>query len=276
MKISGIFLFVLFISNTVLAAPIITSSAPSLTGSKQGSLVHLEWQPACGANQNQFNIQESVNGINWYTVYSGAGDSGGGYSPYSSQLQLQSSSTSVTPDFNGPSDCIHVYDPKTTVLSGKVNPQYYYRIRGCYLSNCSQYGQSILVSEQLSPPGNLTLEKNEETVILSWSSVSGAEKYKLQAKKGNENFKNIYNGTSTSTEYSVDLSTYQFRVAACRVINFSTECSSYTSPIILPGYVQMTYEYDALGRLHIIKKDSVTEKTFNYDPAGNRTSVEKN
>ncbi len=70
-------------SLSVSAIPISGPTAPSLSGTKYSSSVQLDWNSINSCNSATYEIQESTNASSWSTVYTGAGNSGGGSASFS-------------------------------------------------------------------------------------------------------------------------------------------------------------------------------------------------
>ncbi|NKF49868.1 hypothetical protein G3R49_04685 [Shewanella sp. WXL01] len=184
----------------------------TLNGSKSGSNVFLEWSMSCDVHQ--VNIQESLNGQTWTTVYSGVGNASGG-----GIMSMQATTSSI-------GGCIN-WDPNRHVyLSNKALPSYSYRINACSLGGCSAYSlvKQVGVSAPPVPSGISVPSTNSSgTYSVSWSASSGATGYQLQRQVNNGAWSAIYSGSNRSFKSQGMMSgTYRYRVRAC-----STSCSAW-------------------------------------------------
>ncbi|MEC4727548.1 FG-GAP-like repeat-containing protein, partial [Shewanella sp. D64] len=126
----------------VTAIPIGNPTTPSLTGIKYSTSVQLDWNSINSCNSATYEIQESTNGSLWSTVYTGAGNSGGGSASFT-----RSASKAIGGGCNVVSG-----GPRFISLSSRTNAVYYYKIRACELGRCGQYGSTLQLGQVTTPP----------------------------------------------------------------------------------------------------------------------------
>lgn len=123
---------------------------------------------------------------------------------------------------------------RSKAFSDKPSGDYQYQVRSCNSNGCSQYRVSKIFSVDnpvISTPGkptNITAPStdNDGYFVVSWSLVSGAERYVLQQKKGSGIWRNVFNDTGTMyLTNSLSSGSYYYRVRACN----SVGCGSYSS-----------------------------------------------
>ena len=235
-----------YIATTSAALPI-PPDVPSISGTKSGNYIELRWSMACDVTS--VNMQESLTGSSWSTVYTGLGNADDGSmlmatmstatpQPETTELdnnhsQISSLGMSAQPI---PSLAIGgVVCPGWTAsryisLSNKNQSGYYYRINACNSSACSAYSPSILVGTPSVPttpttPTSISAPATNATgaFSVSWSSVSGAARYELQQRVNSGAWVAKYSGTVTNFALSgLASGTYQYQVRAC-----STACSAW-------------------------------------------------
>jgi len=110
-----------------------------------------------------------------------------------------------------------------TVEIGKT---YYYKIRACSTYSCILCGPysgevTVVVACNPAPPTTVTATKSGDQVLVSWTAVSGAQKYQIY-RSTSATGTYVYVGESTGTSYtdtpplpSSGSVTYYYKVKTC-------------------------------------------------------------
>ncbi len=160
------------------------------------------------------------------------------------------------------------------------NTSYTYSVKACVGTNCSapKFSSSITVTPlKPSPPSQIDVKQALNRNIIGWSESSSATHYLLR-RNGAALVNNVTEMEYTDGPISSGVS-YVYSVAACN----ANGCSSAVFAGSVTGGVPngagsgsvRSYEYDALSRLVKVKVDNQEKTVYQYDDAGNRTTVEE-
>ena len=106
-------------------------------------------------------------------------------------------------------------------VSGKSDGQYRYRVRACNASGCSDYLSSSLIQVLLPPPAPAAITVTDTTISdskveVQWSSVTGANRYRLQQQYNGNSWVNVLDSEiQIYRQSNVANGTYRYRVQAC-------------------------------------------------------------
>ncbi|MGQ0384690.1 MAG: hypothetical protein ACT4UP_08440 [Gammaproteobacteria bacterium] len=121
-------------------------------------------------------------------------------------------------------------------ISGKGNGSYYYRVRACNGSACSDYrtGANAIVVTLAVPaaPASITGPSTSTTgnYTISWSTVSGATRYELWENLIGDPASKVYDGPNAFKSFSNKPNgEYMYRAKACNAAG----CSGYSPPKIV-------------------------------------------
>ncbi|ARD24080.1 RHS repeat-associated core domain-containing protein [Shewanella japonica] len=265
-----------FISFGVIAAPggWEAPATPLLSGTKLSSGISLNWNAADNCSSFNFEIEESINNSTWVKVFNGTGKSDGvAFSASSSNASnLTSSSTFIGGGCVGTGNIA-----RTTYLSGRSGPVYYYRIRACLLGACSQYSSPLQLGAPLSFPTPASITVPTGTVngefLIKLSKVTGALKYEVQQQFNNGGWVNIYSGNNIAVGVTPSNSgSYKYRVKACSSAICSGWRTSSTVTVILPpsNPTSITVPPSDNNGAYSISWSSVSGTTYNlYEKKNN-------
>ncbi|WP_185231338.1 hypothetical protein [Teredinibacter franksiae] len=229
--------------NTVVAAPN-TVPVITLAGSDSDGSYPVSWNSI--SNSTSYDLRQNINGGS----FSQAQNSGATTKGYSSQLSRR----------------------------------YGYKVRACNNIGCTGYSGVSYINVAVKPgmPSSITppgTSNGEHTV--SWGAASGeVHYYQLEYRRSPDTKWSLaYTGDKTSETFTVpSAGVYEHRVRACVSAGGLEACSSertatLKTKVIKP--VDITYQYDPLGRLVKVKEDGSTKTGYCYDPAGNRTALKE-
>ncbi len=146
---------------------------------------------------------------------------------------------------------------------------------------CTGVGGSTTTSATLgivpAAPASISVTVNLSSMFVKWAPSAIATKYNL-----NRNGALI--ASNLTALYYVDLTvvtgtSYSYSINACNATGCSTTWTTSTSSANVAGALQtgnmvgQQYEYDALGRLKKVKVGGADKTNYQYDKAGNRTTV---
>lgn len=148
---------------------------------------------------------------------------------YELQEAIDSSFTAPTLGYLGPS--------LSGPITGKTSGTYYYRVRACNNTGCSNYitgSNGVVVIAPPGMPSSITVPATNNTgsYLISWGAATGiVANYELQ-ESSNQNFRCGFNNNSCAVYIIPDLNysisgktdgTYYYRVRACNNVG----CSNY-------------------------------------------------
>lgn len=146
---------------------------------------------------------------------------------------------------------------------------------------CSAWSvpSSVVSATQTTPavPSGLESNLSDSTIITFWSAVSGASSYSIRQRVNGSWQSAINNGNLRHRSFPVTAgNNYQYQVQACS----GGQCSNWssaTSVITVSTFtsVDVSYQYDALGRLIYTSDTQNKMSEYEYDDAGNRVLVTK-
>lgn len=113
-------------------------------------------------------------------------------------------------------------------------------------------------------------QPSANSLTIEWSSSVGATSYRLERFVSGA-WVLVYEGAGLShTVDNLSVGNHLFRVLAC-----DTSCGAPSDDLTFKVVATQTidYVYDALGRLKQVTDPNHGNRVYNYDKAGNRTSV---
>ncbi len=154
-----------------------------------------------------------------------------------------------------------------------------FEVVGCNQFNeCENWSNVASKSVLFIPgiPSGLSVQPEEpkiqSDITLTSSVVSGADSYQWQYTTVNGAWPSATSSTSNSKNIgALDEDEYRFRAKACNAAGCSNYSSEFTFKVRSDAVVR--YRYDELGRLRVVEDSINGDKNYNYDPAGNRTTV---
>lgn len=164
----------------------------------------------------------------------------------------------------------------TTAIPGTP---YIYGVRACNATGCSspwKTSASITVPPIPATPATMSATVNLSSIFVQWSVSLGATQYQFDRSP-------VFNPSLTAenitlyTDTSVANGTsYTYSVRACN----GTGCSAakilpakVAGAVVAGALVGEQYDYDPLGRLTKVKVEGAVKTDYQYDKAGNRTTV---
>jgi YD repeat-containing protein len=116
-------------------------------------------------------------------------------------------------------------------LSGRTSGTYYYRVRACNGSSCSDYrtgANGITVSVIPATPSSISgPSQSFGNFSINWSSSAGATRYELWESNFGSAYSKVYDGSNTFKSFTNKPSgEYQYKAKACN----ATGCSGFTNP----------------------------------------------
>ena len=263
-------LFTVFFLFSFPANSVSGPTAPSLTGTKYSTSVQLDWNSINSCNATSYEIQESTNGSLWSTVYSGAGNSGGGSTGFARSARKARGGGGCNVIGGG---------PRFISLSSRTNAVYYYKIRACELGRCGSYGTMLQLGQPtfIPAPTSITVPTGTENgnFLVFWSTVTGATRYELQQQFNNGSWLEKYSGNALGIESSPSSSgNYKYRVKACNNIQCSSWRTSSTVSVILrpsaPSSITVP-SFDANGN-YAVNWSSISGATYTLSESINSGS----
>ncbi|MEC4740621.1 FG-GAP-like repeat-containing protein, partial [Shewanella sp. E94] len=259
-------LFTVFFLFSFPANSVSGPTAPSLTGTKYSTSVQLDWNSINSCNATSYEIQESTNGSLWSTVYSGAGNSGGGSTGFARSARKA----------RGGGCNVIGGGPRFISLSSRTNAVYYYKIRACELGRCGSYGTMLQLGQPtfIPAPTSITVPTGTENgnFLVFWSTVTGATRYELQQQFNNGSWLEKYSGNALGIGSSPSSSgSYKYRVKACNSIQCSSwQASSPVSVILRPSAPSSitTPSFDSNGS-YTVSWSSVSGATYTLSESVN-------
>lgn len=129
------------------------------------------------------------------------------------------------------------------------------------------------VPVSLTAPGS----NNSGAYSVAWNGIAGVSKYTLQERFGSRLWTTVQDTAATSKSFSgKGNSRYSYQVRSCSALG----CSAYSSPVSVNvvrartgAATEISYDYDALGRLQFVEDSVNSNRDYDYDSAGNRTAV---
>lgn len=187
---------------------------------------------------------------------------------------------------NGNGSYSNLYDGSSRSRTVSVTEigTYYFRVRACRTTgtytSCSGWRTSSGIVASAPPvPVWLAVPDNNSSgaYTVSWNGITGVTRYTLQERIGSRGWTTVQDTAATSKSFSgKGNSKYSYQVRSCS----SLGCSSYTSPRTVNvvrartgAATEISYHYDALGRLQFVEDSINSNRDFDYDRAGNRTAV---
>lgn len=156
-----------------------------------------------------------------------------------------------------------------------------FRVRRCYTSSTVCYLETpvkaVVVTANLPPLSGPSQAIEGESFVLYWSGFgSSGGYYSLQRRKAGGSWAEVANaGSYTYVWHSANAGDWEFRVRRCYVSYYCYASSDTKWVAVRKPSARVEYSYDALGRLRTSSDDGGGGSTnYNYDDAGNRTSVE--
>src|SRR5690606_19904676 len=157
-------------------------------------------------------------------------------------------------------------------ISGKSNGTYEYRVRACNSGGCGSYSviDSVQVLMGLAAP-NLLIHSATSTgdYIVSWNTISGATRYRLEEKVNSGSWVEISHDDGDDVDhefYSQPNATYSYRVRACSTSSVST-CGSYsqtksiTVTVAVPGVPTLSVPATSSTGSYTVSWNSVSSAT---------------
>ncbi|QSX39192.1 hypothetical protein JYB85_17940 [Shewanella sedimentimangrovi] len=214
-----------------------------------------------GCDVTAVNIQESLNGSSWSTVYTGLGNANDGSMLMATTPSPTNTTEPASPGINANGNGVPVSGMPDTAqgnpqspssqptsqannlaiggscsgwtaarfigLSNRTQAGYYYRINACNSSACSAYSGNLLLGSEPAPavPGSITVPASSSAgqFNVTWSTVSGATRYELQQRFNGGAWTAKYSGSAANFSVSGLMSgSYQYQVRAC-----NSSCSGW-------------------------------------------------
>jgi hypothetical protein len=229
LKLLSLFMYLILVINAY-ALPLDAPEVQSLSALKDGTVITVRWQPTCTTGSFTYHIQESQDDATWSTVYTGAGNSGGGGNTTYSNGYPQALSLG---------DGCNVNRQKHITLFNRANLTHYYRIKSCYTNSCSEYGSSVLAQPFPSIPQLSSVYiPGQAGFTLSVVPVAAGfiTSYNLQENELGNGWASVGNvGSTVLKEYQSKFpGTYYYRANACNSRGCSVWSSSYSVVVSSP------------------------------------------
>lgn len=130
----------------------------------------------------------------------------------------------------------------------------------------------VIPVKGVSAPGSVdATQSGTNSLTITWSASNGATSYRLE-RYVNGNWVLVYSGSNLSyTVNGLPTGNLLFRVAACNDTDCGAPSEDFTVKVVVTQSID--YVYDALGRLKQVTDPNNGNRVYNYDKAGNRTSV---
>src|SRR3546814_2659108 len=129
------------------------------------------------------------------------------------------------------------------LLSGKPDGTYSYRVRACSgtsTSTCGAYSAVDSIIVDAPPDAPLLIVptgSSNGNYTVSWSTVSGATRYRLDEKVETGSWSQILEGSATDLEfYARAPGSYSYRVRACGTTDRSEEHTSELQSLMRISY----------------------------------------
>lgn len=172
----------------------------------------------------------------------------------------------------------------TRAISVSEIGTYYLRVRACRTTvtytSCSDWRTSTGVTASMPPvPGALSVPATNSSgaYSVSWNAITGVTRYTLQERLGSRTWATVQDTAASSKSFSgKSNSRVAYRVRACAGLGCSAYSAAKTVNVVRArtgAATQTDYAYDALGRLQFVQDSVNGNRDFDYDSAGNRTTV---
>ncbi len=134
-------------------------------------------------------------------------------------------------------------------------------------------GQFVVIPmKRVPPPAEVGASQGgRNSLTITWTASVNATSYRLE-RFVNGNWVVIYSGSNLNhTVSGLPLGDLLFRVSACKDNVCGKPSDGFSVKVVVTQTVE--YIYDALGRLKQVTDPNNGNRVYNYDKAGNRTSV---
>ena len=131
-------------------------------------------------------------------------------------------------------------------------------------------------SESFSAPSDLSFSSKGSVQRLNWQDIEHASRYEVQAKTSDGTWVTIAITDLNYIDLDSRFSSYSTaRVIACNYNSCVNAGTWSTEIIIATTESNITYKYNALGRLYKVVDSVNSDREYEYDDAGNRKKVKE-